>query len=74
MKAKKIVLFNFQDSCQVDSGGPMWKWIGKENPTATIIGVVSRGEGCARQDSPGIYTRVKRFLPWIHENSESGKC
>ena len=52
----------------------MWKWIGEENPTATIIGVVSRGKGCARKDSPVIYTRVKMFLPWIHEHTISGKC
>ena len=63
-----------QDACQGDSGGPLWKWIDKDNPRAIIIGVVSWGDGCARQDSPGMYTRVKKFLPWIHKHANSGNC
>ena len=49
-------------------------WIGRENRKATIVGIVSRGEGCARQDLPGIYTRVEKFLPWIQKHSQSGDC
>jgi len=50
------------DSCQGDSGGPMVMNVGGKY---TVLGVVSFGEGCARPDKPGIYTRVARFDKWI---------
>ena len=44
------------DTCQGDSGGPLIKVLGK---VAVLVGVVSRGTRCGRQDSAGIYIRVK---------------
>ena len=42
---------------------------------AVIVGVLSRGKGCARKNSPGIYTRVKKYLQWIKSITEKkGKC
>ena len=50
------------DACQGDSGGPLIKWQrirkhGRVTQKAYLVGIVSRGKGCAYIDQPGIYTR-----------------
>ena len=58
-----------------DSGGPLWKWVGRsDKPRAVIVGIVARGKGCARKNTPGIYTRVKKYLRWIFKHASDGKC
>ena len=56
-----------EDSCLGDSGGPLWRVLGSTKPKAFIIGVVSRGLNCANSKAPGVYARVKQYLPWIYE-------
>lgn len=59
-----------------DSGGPYYQWFdtGNGRRAAYIIGVVSRGKGCANFNSPGIFTRITKHLKWIKKHTRSGDC
>ncbi len=45
-----------RDACQGDSGGPLS--VVADRGESRLVGIVSTGNGCARRDFPGIYSRV----------------
>ncbi|XP_032751786.1 ovochymase-2 [Rattus rattus] len=69
-----------RDACQGDSGGSLM--CQNRKGAWTLAGVTSWGLGCGRswrnnarkkeQGSPGIFTDLRRVLPWIHEHVQTG--
>ena len=65
------------DSCRGDSGGGLFvhsnKYPGQSQGNVHVqVGVVSYGERLCG-DSPGVYTRVDQFIPWIRKNIGIGR-
>ncbi|XP_077717406.1 vitamin K-dependent protein C isoform X6 [Canis aureus] len=59
------ILGDSRDACEGDSGGPM---VTSFRGTWFLVGLVSWGEGCGRLHNYGIYTKVSRYLDWIHSH------
>ena len=60
-----------------DSGGPLYRWDvdnGRKEKRAILIGIVSRGTGCANFNKPGIFTRIQHHLNWIQKIISKGNC
>ncbi|XP_051019322.1 LOW QUALITY PROTEIN: vitamin K-dependent protein C [Acomys russatus] len=57
------ILGDRRDACDGDSGGPMVVFF---RGTWFLVGLVSWGEGCGELNNFGVYTKVSRYLEWIH--------
>ncbi|XP_066248818.1 ovochymase-like [Euwallacea similis] len=57
-----------KDSCTGDSGGPLMRTLPSDGTRWMIEGVVSFGyTQCGTKGFPGVYTRVAKYVPWIHK-------
>ena len=56
------------DSCNGDSGGPLFL---RDNDVYTLRGIVSFGSRRCGTGSPGVYTNVREYIPWIQRNMRS---
>ena len=53
------------DACSGDSGGPLFRDSETYMGRPTIVGITSWGYGCAEPATPGVYTRIAHYRPWI---------
>nr|XP_027234442.1 chymotrypsinogen A-like [Penaeus vannamei] len=61
-----------KDACQGDSGGPLITKL--QDGTWVQLGVVSFGDECAKENSPGVFTKVANYYDWITEQTGSNQC
>ncbi|CAF0906363.1 unnamed protein product [Adineta ricciae] len=56
-----------KDTCQGDSGGPLMMFTTSNQ--WVLVGLTSYGDGCARANAMGVYTRVAAYQDWIQQTT-----
>jgi transmembrane serine protease 9 len=56
-----------KDTCGGDSGGPLQTQNQGNAGMYTQFGITSFGRFCGDKDTPGVYTRVSKYIPWIEK-------
>ncbi|CAG7831321.1 unnamed protein product, partial [Allacma fusca] len=41
---------------------------------AYLVGIVSFGQGCAREDKPGVYARITKVMDFIERTTNNQIC
>lgn len=52
------------DTCQGDSGGPIFT---TKDKVPKLVGIISRGEGCAKVGYPGVYTSLQKVRDFVDQ-------
>ena len=55
------------DACNGDSGGPLICESNDGENRPVLVGITSRGKGCAMANNPGIYATVDKMIDWIDD-------
>ena len=61
-------MFLLLDTCQGDSGGPLMMFTSSRQ--WVLVGLTSFGEGCAKPQFSGVYTRVAPYESWIRFHTD----
>lgn len=57
-----------KDTCEGDSGGPLQVYH-EVHCMYKVVGITSFGKGCGNAGTPGVYTRVSKYVDWIEQNA-----